>query len=107
MYESQFASIRRRIAVTGRSDQYANFASQHAMKASACAVFSTAKCRAELSVERPAHSTRSAAIVFQWPGGVVIPAPSAQKSAIRFCSAVSGCETAYTSFISARNRRLP
>jgi hypothetical protein len=27
-------------------------------------------------------------MTFQWPGGVTVPAPSLQNSAIRFCSAV-------------------
>jgi hypothetical protein len=43
MYERKAGSSSRRIAVTGRSDQYVYFASQQAMKASACAVFSAAR----------------------------------------------------------------
>src|SRR5262245_30488222 len=81
MYESQLPSTRRRIAVTGRSVQYANFASQQAMNASACAVFRVANNRAARSVDKLASPTRSSAIAFQCPAGVTVPAPSAQKSA--------------------------
>ena len=49
----------------------------------------------------------STAIAFQWPGGVTVLAPSAQKSAIRLCSSVSDWDTAYTSFISAKKSTLP
>src|SRR5918996_1209205 len=82
-----------RIALTRRIDQYVNFASQHAMNASAWAVLSAAKRRAESSTSRSASGTSSSAIWFQWPGGVTVPAPSAQKSAIARCSGVRVSET--------------
>jgi hypothetical protein len=83
MYEFHEGSIRARIAVTGRSDQYVNFASQQAMKASAWAVLSAAKRPAVKIVDRCTPLTRSSAMTFQWPGGVTVPAPSAQRLAIR------------------------
>jgi hypothetical protein len=64
------------------------------MKASAWAVFIVAKSSASWSVDQRAFSARSIAMAFQWPGGVKVPAPSAQKAAIRFWSAVSFSETA-------------
>jgi hypothetical protein len=68
--EFQAGSISRRIAVIGRIDQYAYFVSQMQTKASAWAVFSTAKRRASWAMLSPRVRTRSSAIAFQWPGGV-------------------------------------
>jgi hypothetical protein len=93
MYERKAGSSSRRIAVTGRSDQYVYFASQQAMKASACAVFSAARRCAAARSESRCERIRPRAIAFQCPGGVMVPAPSAQKSAIRFCLVVRACET--------------
>ena len=40
------------------------------------------------SNEVPVVATNSWAMRFQWPGGVSVPAPSAQNCAIRDCSGV-------------------
>jgi hypothetical protein len=82
-------------------------ASQQAMNASAWAVFSAENRRLVRGVDQPASRTKSMAIRFQCPGGVTVPGPSAQKSAIRLCSSVNVCDTAYTSFSSAVNQALP
>src|ERR671934_178113 len=77
------------------------------MKASAWAVFKTAKTRAACAVLNPWARTRSSAIAFQCPGGVKVPGPSAQKSAIARCSGVNVLETSYTSRRSASKRASP
>ena len=63
------------------------------VNASASAVFSTAKTRAAWAVSSLKARTRPSAISFQWPGGVKVPGPSAQKSAIARCSGVNDVET--------------
>ena len=52
------------------------------MAASAIAMFSSAKRRAFWSMVLPERTASPCAIVFQCPGGVSVPAPSAQNRAI-------------------------
>src|SRR5215218_1006158 len=77
------------------------------MKPSAWAVLSAEKSWAERTVGQLAARTSSTAIWFQCPAGVTVAGPSAHSSAIRLSSSVNAWETAYTSFISARNTELP
>src|SRR4030095_11754134 len=76
------------IAVTGRQKSNVYLASQAQIAASAMAIFNKAKSLAFSS----SVLARSAAIVFvtlfQGPGGVSVPAPSAQNCAISLCSSV-------------------
>ena len=51
-------------------------------------MFSRANSRAFSASDVPRSRATCAAISFQWPGGVAVPAPSAQKWAISVCSAV-------------------
>src|SRR5437879_5733615 len=76
------------MAVTGRQKLKAYFASQAQMAASAMARFNNANNRAFSSRVLPRTALMSWAMLFQWPGGVSVPAPSAQKRAIWDWSAV-------------------
>src|SRR5437899_1747616 len=77
-----------RMAVTGRQKSKAYLASQAQMAASAMARFNNANKRAFSSRVLRAAALMSCAMLFQWPGGVSVPAPSAQKRAIWDWSAV-------------------
>src|SRR5438128_5436821 len=63
-------------------------ASQAQIAASAIAMFKRANKRAFSSSVLPRAAPISCAMLFQWPGGVSVPAPSAQKRAIWDWSAV-------------------
>src|SRR5262245_26271663 len=76
------------MAVTGRQSLHANFMSQHTTAASASAMFNNAKSRAFSCTDNPDVRAALCAIRFQWPGGVTVPGPSAQKYAISVCSGV-------------------
>src|SRR5438093_11946824 len=58
------------------------------MAASAMAILSRANKRAFCASVLPEAALMSWAMLFQWPGGVSVPAPSAQKRAIWDWSAV-------------------
>src|SRR5712692_8879824 len=68
-----------RIAVTGRMVQYVYLLSQHAMALSATPTLTSAIARAARGVLKFASATCCAANCAQWPGGVTVPAPSAQN----------------------------
>src|ERR1700751_4544841 len=51
-------------------------------------MFRRANRRAFCSIVLPRWAATSRAITFQWPGGVTVPAPSAQKKTDAVCSAV-------------------
>src|SRR6185436_19255843 len=76
------------IAVTGRQKWYVYFASQEQMAASAIAMFMSANNLAFSSIVVPCDAPIICAMLFQWPGGVSVPAPSAQNKAISVWSAV-------------------
>jgi len=65
-------------ACDGRMSQYAYFASQMAMPVSIIAVFTTASTWAASPSDRLYQVASSAAVRFQCPGGVYVPAPSPQ-----------------------------
>ena len=79
-----------RIAVTGRQLWKGGHpASQAQIAASAMAMFNKANSLAFSSSVLPWSAPPIIrAILFQWPGGVSVPAPSAQNKAISVCSAV-------------------
>src|SRR5438034_1405684 len=77
-----------RIAVTGRQLWNVYFASQAQMAPSAMARFNKANSRAFCSSVLPRTSAIICAILFQWPGGVSVPAASAQNKAINVWSSV-------------------
>src|SRR5262245_9070167 len=97
-----------RMAVTGRQKLKKYFASQAQMAASASAMFMSAKRRALSASAVPRSVLTCCAMRFQCPGGVSVPAPSAQNSAMSSCSAVRADPTAapsnLTSFKSAAQR---
>src|SRR5881394_3735816 len=76
------------IAVTGRQKWYVYLASQEQMAASAMAMFKSANNLEFSSSVLPWAAAIVCAILFQCPGGVSVPAPSAQNNAICVCSAV-------------------
>src|SRR5438034_3051176 len=71
-----------RIAVTGRQKLKVYLASHAQIAASAIARFNKAKRRAFSSRLFPSAVPTSCAMLFRWPGGVSVPAPSAQNRAI-------------------------
>src|SRR5438132_5218801 len=74
------------------------------MAASAIAMFKSAKSRAFCSNVLCCAAPTICAMLFQWPGGVSVPAPSAQKLAIVLCSSVRVEPTfAPSAFTSARS----
>src|SRR4030095_426132 len=77
-----------RIAVTGRQKWKVYLASQAQMAASAMAMFNKANSLAFSPSVLPCAAAMICAILFQWPGGVSVPAPSAQNKAISVCSSV-------------------
>src|SRR5688572_26509465 len=77
-----------RMAVIGLQKWKVYLQSHDTIAASASAMFSTAKSRAFCSSVRPCCALTSCAITFQWPGGVTVPAPSAQNLAISVSSRV-------------------
>src|SRR5262249_14299622 len=76
------------IAVSGRSRSNLYLHSQQVIAASASATLSIANSRALLTVLRPRSAAMERAMRFQWPGGVAVPSPSAQKGAMPVCSLV-------------------
>src|SRR5262245_9393600 len=83
-----------RIAVTGRQELYVYFASQAQIAASARVILWRANRRAFCASVLSRCPATIRAIEFQWPGGVSVPAPSAQNNAICDCSAVRADPTA-------------
>src|SRR5687767_11579203 len=77
-----------RIAVIGRQKWNAYLQSHERIAASASAMFRSANSRAFCSSVRPCCPLTSCAITFQCPGGVTVPAPSAQNLAISVSSSV-------------------
>ena len=70
------------------------------MPASASAMFRSANSRAFSSSVVPIAAATSCAMTFQWPGGVTVPAPSAQNLAIAVCSSErDALETEPRSFV--------
>src|SRR5437879_1198562 len=65
-----------------------NLASQATMAASAMAMFNSANIRADSASDSPCEIASFWAVSFQWPGGVTVPAPSAQNRAICVWSGV-------------------
>ena len=94
-----------RMAVTGRHELKTYLDSHEQMAASARATFNSANSRAFWASVFPRAAATSCAMLFQWPGGVPVPAPSAQKSAMRSCSGVredpSAAPKAFTSAYSS------
>src|SRR4030095_11384197 len=89
MNDIQFSSgSAKAIAVTGRQKWKVYLASHAQMAASAVAMFNKANNLAFSSSRLPRASPRACAMLFQWPGGVSVPAPSAQNKAIWLCSSV-------------------
>src|SRR5689334_19458307 len=89
------------MAVTGRQLWYVYFASHAAIAASAIAMFSNAKRRAFCSRVFPTAALTSWAMLFQCPGGVSVPPPSAQNNAICVWSAVRAEFTAAPSALTS------
>src|SRR5262249_25070294 len=81
-----FAAVR--IAVTGRQKSNRYLLSQQLIAVSASATLSSAKRRAFSMVVSPRSVAIERAMRFQWPGGVTVPSPSAQKWAMTVCSFV-------------------
>ena len=73
------------IAVTGRQKSKVYLASHAQMAASAMAMFNKANNLAFSSSVLPCAAARTCAMLFQCPGGVSVPAPSAQNRAISVC----------------------
>src|ERR1051325_492860 len=94
-----------RMAVTGRQKLKLYLASQAQMAASAIAMFKSANKRALSSKVLPRSAAMPCAMLFQWPGGVSVPPPSAQNRAISDWSAVrvdpTAAPNALTSLTSA------
>src|SRR6266568_4032754 len=76
------------IEVTGRQKWKVYLGYQEQMAASAMAMFNKANSLAFSSSVLPCPAAIICAILFQWPGGVSVPAPSAQNKAIWVCSSV-------------------
>src|SRR6266496_4851321 len=89
------------IAVTGRQKWKVYLASQAQMAASAMAMFNKANNLAFSSSVLPRAAEIVCAILFQWPGGVSVPAPSAQNKALSVCSSVRGEPTAAPSSLTS------
>src|SRR5262245_19770945 len=89
------------IAVTGRQKWNVYVASQEEMAASAMAIFNKANNLAFCSNVLPCAAARICAMLFQCPGGVSVPAPSAQNKAICVCSSVRVDPTAAPSCLTS------
>src|SRR6266576_5515998 len=77
------------IAVTGRQKWYVYLASQEQMAASAIAMFKSANNLTSSSSVTPRVAPIVCAMLFQWPGGVSVPEPSAQNKSylgLIFCA---------------------
>src|SRR5947208_14747856 len=88
MNDAQFSSgSAKAIAVTGRQKWNVYLASQAQIAASAMAMFNKPNSLAFSSSVLPCAAPIICAILFQWPGGVSVPAPSAQNKGSRgWCS---------------------
>ena len=85
------------MAVIGRTESYARLASQQAMEASSSAAVRAKNSFTSSSRLLPSLAETSWACRHQWPGGVWEAGPSAQYSAIAFCSSVSPALSARSS----------
>src|SRR5512132_735584 len=89
------------IAVTGRQKSKVYLASQAQIAASAMAMFKRANNLAFSSSVLPCAAAIVCAILFQCPGGVSVPAPSAQNKAISVSSSVRVDPTAAPSSLTS------
>ena len=86
---TSWPAYRNRMAVIGRTESKARLASQQAMAASSRAAVRAKNSGASSSRPWPSLTDTCWASRHQWPGGVSLPGPSAQYSAIALCSSVS------------------
>src|SRR5439155_23771768 len=102
MNDVQFSSgSAKLIAVTGRQKWKVYLASQAQIAASAMAMFNKANSLAFSSRVLPRPAAIICAILFQWPGGVSVLAPSAQNKAVWDLSFVRVEPTAATSALTS------
>src|SRR3989442_317291 len=89
-------------ACGGRMNQYVSFASQQPIAASIMAASSSANTCVASRSRSPLSTIQPAAVTFQKPEMLLVPAPLAQNRVMATCSAVRVSEMCRTSASAAR-----